>query len=275
MAMDFNKFSLEKVRDTAIKFGKVLPPRIQNFIEDIAAKDEIKTIIHADKPTTVERIKKTKDFWPDEEPTPAPTVTPTASPAPLQEGFKVSVPSSTGEGDTDLPSAISQMLGEELDKYGLATESAKVLHHPYMQQIKGMGHGENAGFQTGPGWVNEETGVRGDYNYHEDTGELKYVPNPISGQDEPSEDRGLFRINNGTFFTLINSKKYRRLMKKAEIIDSDKLEDLTPEVVQQAYEKMYDPLMNVRMAKLVYEEYGWGAWFAAPEEFKDMENKIQ
>lgn len=213
-------------------------------------------------------------------PTPIPTAEPTKqlTPTPTEKmqlpqkgGFRINVPSAEDEEKkTDVPENISQMLGEELDKYGLATESAQVLHHPYAKQVKGFGKGENVGFRTGPPPEGQEWW---DYNYNED-GSFKYITNPVTNEQEISEDRGLFRINNQTFYTLIRSPKYRKEMKKAGIIDFTDYKELTTEKARKAYEKMYDPLYNVKMAKLIFNEYGWRAWFAAPEEFAERKHDI-
>lgn len=227
--------------------GKILPEGAKTFIEDIAAPDSRITVISKDKPITEERIKKYKDIWPDIQPTVE--VPPVVQAMEEPQGFRIKVPSSTGEGETNLPDIIAQLLGEELDKQGLATESAKVLHHPYMEQVRGEGYGENVGFVTGKG-VN-------DYNYNENTGELKYITNPFTGEEEPSEDRGLFRINNETFYDYM--RRMPKELKKAGIT---------------SYEDMYDTLLNVRMAKIIYKYQGWSAWFAAPKELAEQEIKI-
>lgn len=147
-----------------------------------------------------------------------------------------------------MPEEISQMLMEELDKEGLATESARVLHHPMAkthingEKPRGPNMGENPGFVTGKGW--------NDYNYNED-GTVKMITNPFSGEVEKSEDRGLFRINNATFYDYM--KRMPDRLKKEGIA---------------SYEDMYDPILNTRMAKIIYEFQGWRAWFAAPKELR-------
>lgn len=181
-----------------------------------------------------------------------PTPTPTSVPQQYNQGFNLNIPSSQDETkNTTVPQNLAQLIGGTFDPVQEATRSAQVLHHPYMEQIKNYGYGENAGFNTGEGWD--------DFNYDEETNELKYVDNPFTGQKEPSEDRGLFRINNGTFYMLQNSKNWKDDMKKAGI---------------KSYDDMYDPEKNIKMAKIIGDWYEkdlglprWSGWFAAPKEF--------
>src|SRR3990167_1057777 len=188
-----------------------------------------------------------------------------------QPAFSIKIPSTKATKEepqlADVPSKIAQMLGEELDRYGLATESARVLHHPLEEtsipgeEPRKPNVGENAAF-------NPQADDNFNYKSKEEGGGFKYVKNPFAGEDELSRDRGLFRINNGTFYLLLNSVKYRPLMKKAGIIDTDRVGDITPQMATEPYERMRDPLLNARMAKIIYDEYGWKAWFAAPKELR-------
>jgi hypothetical protein len=164
------------------------------------------------------------------------------SPAPVQQnpGFRIKVPSSTPDKEyTNVPQNLAQIIGQEFDPYGQATSAASILHHPYQEQQNGYGYGENAGFVTGKGWD--------DYN-RDESGQVKLVQNPFTKQPEPSEDRGLFRINNSTFYDY--QKRFPNTLKKAGIT---------------SFEDMYDPDKNIKMARLIFEKQGWGAWFAAPK----------
>ena len=124
---------------------------------------------------------------------------------------------------------------------------------------KGAGEGENQGYITGEGWVNEETGEHGDYNYETDKDgnpildkdgkkKPKHVVN-LEGKLEISQDRGLYRIHNGTFYDFMKRKKER--LNENDIY---------------SYEDMYDPEKNIRMAEIIFDEQGWCAWYAAPDD---------
>lgn len=187
--------------------------------------------------------------------TPQPTLSPT--PQPQQGGFRLSVPGD--DGDVKLPDTLAQGIGNEFEDIQQATSSGRVLNHPYGRQKKGYGRGENAGFITGKGWD--------DYNYDND-GNVKYITNPFTKEKEKNEDRGLFRINNETFYTYLQDRRpgYREAMYKAGIIDSPDYENITPEKAKKYYERMYDSDLNTKMARIIYDKQGWDAWFAAPED---------
>jgi len=127
------------------------------------------------------------------------------------------------------------------------------------------------------GWVNEETGEHGDYNYKtekkivdgktryfyildENGNKIKRWVNSDNGkdttQDDPkaviNEDRGLFRINSGSFYDLMKRKK--KEMENLEIT---------------SYDDMYNVDKNIAVAKIIYKEGGWKRWYgAAPELIK-------
>lgn len=65
--------------------------------------------------------------------------------------------------------------------------------------------------------------------------------------NDGSIDRGLFRINSNTFADFMNRK---------------------PQVLLQngisSWDDMLNPLLNARMAKIIFDEQGGGAWYAAP-----------
>jgi len=62
-----------------------------------------------------------------------------------------------------------------------------------------------------------------------------------------SIDRGLFRVNSNTFIDFMERK---------------------PEVLAQhgiySWDDMLDPIKNAAMARIIYDEQGAGAWYAAP-----------
>ena len=88
--------------------------------------------------------------------------------------------------------------------------------------------------------------IRGE-NTRYQTGPEVDIPNK-----DGSIDRGLFRINSNTFEDFMRRKK--KLLANYGIDN---------------YEDMYDPLKNSIMAKLIQEEQGWGAWYAAPENLRN------
>ena len=195
-------------------------------------------------------------------PTPTATPIPTVSPG---AGFKLNIPSD--DGNVDVPGNIAQVIGDAFDDIKQATPAAQVLHHPFGKQVKDEGRGENVGFRTGKPPEGQEWW---DYNYDK-KGNVKMVDNPFSGSQENSEDRGLFRINNKTFYTYLNSKEGRKRMKDYGIIDSESLDHLTPKKASEYYERMYDPALNAKMARIIFDKQGWGAWFAAPAEFVETQ----
>lgn len=171
-------------------------------------------------------------------PTPMPTAMPTPSPMPHQ-GFRLSVPSSdTANGMIDVPPQVAQMLGNEFDKYGTATEAAQVLHHPmattYTQgEIpRGPNRGENPEFQ---------------------------MTDLDRTNPDGSIDRGAMRINSTTY-----SDMWRMPYWKQKMINSG----IT------SWDSMLDPTLNMRMAYLRGEmarmsgQARWQPWVAAPKELR-------
>jgi len=97
----------------------------------------------------------------------------------------------------------------------------------------------------------------------------KYIYNQFSKKREWSEDRGLYRINNETFYTYLGGKNERKIMYDAGIIPEQHLgwkglEDGAK--AKEYYELMYDPDLNTKMAKIIFEKQGWCAWHAAPKD---------
>lgn len=70
-------------------------------------------------------------------------------------------------------------------------------------------------------------------------------------------DRGLFRINSVHFFNEGEFNRRKEKMAAAEIDTS------SPEV---AWNEMLTPEGNIAMAKIIFDEQGWDAWFAAPKD---------
>lgn len=110
--------------------------------------------------------------------------------------------------------------------------------------------GENTGFKTGkeidvPNRIDPETGK------WSAKAPIKQITNPFTGEEEDSVDRGLFRINNATFYDFLKRKP--ELLKKYGITKWD---------------DMLNVKKNIQMAKIIFDEQGWGAWYAAPEELR-------
>lgn len=76
------------------------------------------------------------------------------------------------------------------------------------------------------------------------TGPEVDIPN-----EDGSIDRGLFRINSNTFFDF--------MLRKEELLRKNGITN---------YNDMFDPELNTKMAKLIFDEQGWDAWFAAPKD---------
>lgn len=180
-------------------------------------------------------------------PTPTPMPTPTPTPTPLPN--RIAVPSASSEGERVLPQELTDMIMKAFDPIGEATNSARVLHHPSAythtagEAPRPKNTGENTGFVTGKGW--------NDYNYNKD-GSVKFITNPFTKEQEKSEDRGLFRINNATFYDL-----QRR---KGKLLTDNGI---------TSYEDMYDPDKNIIVAKMIQKEGGWKRWYAAPKELRE------
>jgi hypothetical protein len=172
------------------------------------------------------------------------------------------LPSQKGATRTPFDKEIKEAFGDNWK------EATRVLRYT---NEAGEVHGENIGFQTGPeidvaNRINPETGK------YDKNAPIKQVKNPFTDKQEDSIDRGLFRVNNGTFYSLLNSKDYREQMKEAGIISSSDLDSLDANTASEAWDKMLDPKLNIKMARIIYNFHddisgnGWSGWFAAPPE---------
>lgn len=164
------------------------------------------------------------------------------SPSPQQQygnagGFRIQV--AGDNGPVDLPASISQNLGNELDRYGLATEAARVLTHPREQT-----------------YTPQEVRDYGRENWNGGENPQFITTNIDTTQANGTIDRGLMRNNSGTFKLLQGSRKWNKRMKANDITSFD---DLT------------DTAKSIRYAKILGDYYEqdlgvprWMAWFAAP-----------
>jgi hypothetical protein len=112
---------------------------------------------------------------------------------------------------------------------------------------------------------------------------IDQIYNPDTDKMEDSIDRGLARINNGTFYLLLNSLEYRPMMKEAGITDTN---DVHKVDFQVAWDKMNDPGYNIKMSKIIYQFHenenkkkgikksGWSGWVAAPEDLVNLEEYV-
>jgi hypothetical protein len=175
-------------------------------------------------------------------PVPAEAATPTPTPTPVPvPGFHI----------PDVPDNVAQVIGHVMQNQGVpmdATASAKILNHPYGPQIKGTGTGENPNFQTVLDTFNR-IDENGNYN---DNAPIKQILNPETGQMENSTDRGLWRINNESFYDY--KRRFPEVFKQYDI---------------NSYEDMNDPIKNTVVGKLVLQYQGGAGYYAAPE---DMAN---
>lgn len=163
-----------------------------------------------------------------------------------QSPFRPNIQVQTDQGTQRVPDSIASAIFQAFEPTKQATTAASVLSHPYKEQTTGYyGRGENQGFVTGRGW--------NDYNHvnpNDPNSPIVYITNPFTGKQEPSEDRGLFRINNSTFYDLLQYHP----QEMAQIGLKN----------HSDYNKLYDPDVNARVASLIQQLYGWNRWAAAP-----------
>jgi len=143
-----------------------------------------------------------------------------------------------------IPKEYEDLINEE---FGDQAENAKrVLRYT---NEKGEVHGENPGYRAGREVDVSNEGYQKGVN-------SKQSPGDVLGKDGLwySQDRGLYRINSRNF-TDREFKRYKKRLKAAGI---------TIESPEEAWDEMLDPEKNIKMAKIIYDEGGWGRWFAAP-----------
>ncbi len=120
---------------------------------------------------------------------------------------------------------------------------------------------ENAGRRTGKE-VDIENHIDPETGRWSTDAPVKIDKDPFTGEDMKSMDRGLFRINNTTFFTWLRGKQERQWMYEAGIIDKPYLgwEGLTPDVRKELWDRVLDPTYNTKFAKLLYDKWGPEQW---------------
>ena len=180
----------------------------------------------------------------------------------IPESEKIFVGSGGGNQQTikiEVPGEISQAIRSSFGDD--SQDAASVLHHPYIQQKKGLGQGENAGFVISD--IDRPNHIDSDVSKP-----IIQIYNPFTDSNEDSIDRGLFRINNNRFYDILNDRRdgFRNAMFAAGLIDEkhDGGKGLTPEVAQEYWDRMDNLEDNVKMAKIIFDIGGWDGWFAAP-----------
>lgn len=189
-----------------------------------------------------------------------PTTQPTAQPvkptiAPLMPTTKPTMqpqtvrPTQGGFNIPNVPPQIAQIIGQVFSEQGSpmdATQAAQILSHPKSKQVGGdIGLGENPQFATDldiPNRISPKTGK------WDNNAPIKKILNPFTGKKEDSIDRGLWRINNGTFYDYLK-----------------RMPDLLSQHGITEWEDMRDPYKNTVMAKIILQKQGPRAWFAAPD----------
>jgi len=69
-------------------------------------------------------------------------------------------------------------------------------------------------------------------------------------------DRGLYRISSKTFQDF--------MIRKPKLLQANEI---------YSYDDLLDPIKNIRMAKIIYDEQGWRAWVASPAWLKKQYGK--
>ena len=198
----------------------------------------------------------------------SPTATPTTMSTPTPMPVKTNYPSIAATPSTERPfnKEISSIWGD----------ASNIAHNILARVVNGQTKGENTEYKAGvevdvpnkTKWdpVKKKTVWNNDPNAPVDQ-----KPDPFTGKNIDSIDRGLFRINNASFFTYLSGKEERMKMYEAGIIDKPHLnwDGLTPDVRQRYWDYMLDPIKNTKMAKIIYDKQGEKAWYASP--FYDKE----
>lgn len=186
------------------------------------------------------------------QPAQQPQQTPQPTQQPVKPGFNIQIPSSdTESGMIDVPSSVSQLFGDEMDKYGLATESARRLHHPMEMTLNKAEQSRIKASAIARGVPKEKAapGPNRGENPEFITGELDRS-NPNG-----SIDRGLNRINSQTYTDMWSMPYWRKKMQENGI---------------RNWDDMKDPTLNTRMAYLRGEMSRMSGqktsqpWYAAP-----------
>lgn len=212
------------------------------------------------KPETISEPQFTSNT-PAIKPTATTTPTPMATPTPMP--VKTNYPSIAATPPAERPfnKEISQVFGDKSD----------IAHNILARVVNGQVKGENGQYKFGPEidvdnkTIWDPVKKKRVWN-NAPNAPIDQKPDPFTGQNINSTDRGLFRINNASFLTYLSGKDERAKMYEAGIIDEPHLmwEGLTPDVRQKYWDYMLDPVKNTKMAKIIYDKQGEKAWYASP-----------
>lgn len=78
-------------------------------------------------------------------------------------------------------------------------------------------------------------------------------PSAVNINKDGSADTGLLQVNENTFNDFMRRKG--NMLKQSGI---------------QSYADMRDPVKNLKMAKIIYDEQGWNAWYGAPDDLRSQ-----
>ena len=153
------------------------------------------------------------------------------SPVPDDEGTKVIFPTNTPT-PTQMPTATPTPTPEKIQGLPDGVTSSQGIVPPappeeYSRLVDGI-WGDDAGKAKVVMWT-ENGGFR---------------PDAINTNKNGTRDIGLFQVNTGTFDGF--------LKRKPKLMDQYGL---------RSYDDLFDPVKNTQMAKLIYDEQGWGAWY--------------
>lgn len=207
-------------------------------------------------PTIQQKLTPT----PRQEPTPTQAPQPTATPSPIPSHIK------------ELPQERRPYAPEIAKEWGRDKDAA----HRILRYIdeRGVVRGENVSYDTGELDVPNKTKwdpLQQKIVWNNDPdAPIDQKPDPFTEEMVDSIDRGFFRINNIAFLTYLRGKVERQEMFERGIIPKPHLEwdGLDPQKREEYWDSMKDPILNLKMAKLMYEKQGTNAWFAADPSLK-------
>jgi hypothetical protein len=117
--------------------------------------------------------------------------------------------------------------------------------NPYIEQMRGIFGDQTNDFDSILSWGDSSSG--GAYGTDYGGENLGYDPQARNTNTDGSYDTGLFQINSNTFADFM--RRHQNSMRGQGI---------------GSYDDMYDPELNMKMAKLIQGEQGYGAWYGAP-----------
>ena len=187
--------------------------------------------------------------------TPAPTAMPTPSPTPtamptmtpkepsglLGKLTPTPTPTLIPWQTRELPYEERPYHQDIVDIWGDKTNIAHDILR-YIEEETGDVKGENVPYDSQKDTFNRTNPETGKYD---ETMPIDIFTNPITGKEEQSIDRGLFRINNKTFYDY--QTRYPEFFKENDI---------------NSWDDMLDVLKNIKLAKFIFDQQG-KAWYGA------------